>query len=207
MKVFVFGGSEGLGEHVLKALDAKGHEVVTVAEAENRAEELKMIGADEVIISKDEGVGKGAAGVDAIIYIAGASQGAGENQGTLVDHEAVIESLEAAQREKVERIVYLSPVRLDESEESKKTGGKHKPEEWIKKSAFSYTVIRTVKTVSKPGNGTIEAGETVDADSDEIPHEDVAAVLVGALGNKHTFNRAFEVAQGKTEIEEALSSL
>ncbi|WP_342387535.1 NAD(P)H-binding protein [Salinicoccus bachuensis] len=207
MKVFVFGGSEAVGEHVLKALDAKGHEAVTMAEAENRAEELKMLGAVEVVISKDEGFERAITGASAVIYIAGASPGAGENQATLVDHDAVIDALEEAQQQKVERIVYLSPVRMDESQESKKTGGKHKPEEWITKSRFTYTIVRTTKTVSKPGNGSIKAGETVDADSGEVPYEDVAAVLVEALGNENTFNRAFEMTAGETAIKDALDAL
>lgn len=207
MKVFVLGGSEGLGEYVLKELDAKGHEAVTMAETENRAEELKMHGADEVTLSQDEGFARAITGSGAIIHIAGASPGAGENQDTLVDYDAVITSLEEAERQGIERIVYLSPVRIDESEESKETGGKHRPEEWVQKSRFTYTVIRTVKTVSKPGNGTIEVGEAVDADSDEVPFEDVAAVLVEALDNENTFNRAFEVVAGETAIREALDSL
>lgn len=47
MKVFLFGGSEELGEYVLKQLAERGHETVTVAENKNRAEELKMFGAAE----------------------------------------------------------------------------------------------------------------------------------------------------------------
>ncbi len=208
MKVFVFGGSEGVGEHVLKQLAAQGHETVTLAETENRAEELEMLGATNVILSKkSEGYSKAIGSSDAVIYIAGSNFGAGEDQEVLVDHEAVIGSLEEAQRQKIERIIYLSPVRQDESQESKKTGEKHKPEEWIKESRLVYTVIRSVKRVNKPGKATIKAAEKIAAGSDEMPKEDVAAVLVEALSNKNTFNKAFEITEGKNSIKEALDSL
>ena len=51
MKVFVYGGSERLGDHILKQLDEKGHEAVTVTETDNRAEALDEIGTTEVIIA------------------------------------------------------------------------------------------------------------------------------------------------------------
>jgi len=76
MRICVFGGSEAVGEHVIKQLAAKGHEPVTMAETENKAEELKMLGAAEVIISKnDESFNSAIDGSEAIIYIAGSSFG------------------------------------------------------------------------------------------------------------------------------------
>ncbi|WP_411842475.1 NAD(P)H-binding protein [Salinicoccus sp. HZC-1] len=207
MKVFVFGGNEGAGEHVLKKLAEKDHEIVTIAETENRAEELKMLGATDVIISKDKGIASAIEGSEAIIYMAGSSLGAGEDQETLVDYGTVRKSLEEAQRQKIERVVYLSPVRTDESEESKETGEKDEPEEWIKKNELVYTVIRTAKRVSKPGKGMITAEETIAAGNDEIPYEDVAAVLVEALDNQNTFKKAFDITAGDTSIKEALDSL
>lgn len=207
MKVFVFGGSESVGEHVLKQLAAKGHEAVTIAETENRAEELKMLGATDVIISKDESFSSAIVDSRAIIYIAGSSFGAGEDQDVLVDYEAVKKSLEEAQRKKIGRIVYLSPVRMDESQESKETGAKDKPEEWIKKSQLVYTVIRTAKRVSKPGKGMITAEETITADNEGIPSEDVAAALVESLDNQNTFKKAFEITAGNISVKEALDSL
>lgn len=207
MKAFVFGGSGRVGEHVLKQLIAKGHEAVTIAENENRAEELKMLGATQVLVSKDESFTEAIAGSEAIIYIAGSSLAAGEDQAILVDHEAVLEALAEAQRQKIERVVYLSPVRMDESAASKETGEKNTPEKWIEKSRFVYTIIRTAKTVSKPGKGMIKAAETIAAADDEIPYEDVAAVLVEALDNQKTFKKAFQISAGDIPIKEALDSL
>ncbi|WP_462421313.1 NAD(P)H-binding protein [Salinicoccus sp. Marseille-QA3877] len=207
MKVFVYGGSERLGDHILKQLDEKGHEAVTVAETDNRAEALGQIGTTEVIIEGKDSFTKALDDVDAIIYIAGASPGTGDDQDALVDADTVVKSLEEAEQQGIERIVYLSPVHLDESDESKKTGGKDQPEEWIKESGFDYTVIRSVKRVSKPGHGKIDITDSADEDNDEIPYEDVAAVLVEALDNKNTLKKTFGMTKGKTSIKEALKDL
>src|SRR5699024_9985919 len=207
MKVFVYGGSERLGDHILKQLDEKGHEAVTVAETDNRAEALGQIGTTEVIIEGKDSFTKALDDVDAIIYIAGASPGTGDDQDALVDADTVVKSLEEAEQQGIERIVYLSPVHLDESDESKKTGGKDQPEEWIKESGFDYTVIRSVKRVSKPGHGKIDITDSADEDNDDIPYEDVAAVLVEALDNKNTLKKTFGMTKGKTSIKEALKDL
>ena len=207
MKIGVFGGGEAVGEHVLKLLDAAGHDAVTMAETENRAEELKMMGAAEVFISESGDFSKALAGPDAVIYMPGAGSGAAESQDALVDHDAVSAALEAAQREQVGRIVCLSTVRTDEPEETKETGGKHKPEAWMEESGLTYTVIRVSKAVSKPGKGTIEAAESLDGEVADMPYEDVAAVLVEALDNENTFRKTFEVTAGETVIKEALDAL
>jgi uncharacterized protein YbjT (DUF2867 family) len=206
MRVFVFGSGEA-GGHVLRQLAAKGHEAVAVAENENRAEELKMLGAAEVMVSKDGSFIKAIAGCEAMIYIAGSSPASGEDQDILVDHGTVLDSIKGAQQQGVERIVYLSPVRVGESEESEKTGAKDKPEEWIKEGGLAYTIIRPAKMVSKPGKGMIKAAKTFAASTGEIPYEDVAAILVEALGNRAAFNKAFEITAGDTSIKEALQSL
>ncbi|CAM2834569.1 NAD(P)H-binding protein [Salinicoccus roseus] len=207
MKVCVFGGNEDVGGYILKQLNAAGYEAVTMAETENSAEELKMLGAAEVIISEAGDFSRAFAGADAIIYIAGASINAAESQDALVDHDAVSAALEEAEREKVGRFVYLSAVRMDEPEETKKTGGKHKPEEWMEESGLNYTVIRTSKAVSKPGKGTIEAAETVDGVDAEVPYEDIAAAIVESLDNKNTFRKTFEMTAGETGIKVALDDL
>ncbi|CAM4269658.1 NAD(P)H-binding protein [Lacicoccus alkaliphilus] len=207
MKVFVYGGSETLGEYILKQLDEKGHEAVTIVEAENRAEMLEQLGAVDVIMSEDGSFKRALAGVDAIIYIAGASPGSGGSQDALIDAEEVVRSLEEAESNGIERIVYLSPVRLDESDESKKTGGKDEPEKWIESSGFSYTIIRSVKRVGKPGYGKINLADSAGEGNDEIPFEDVAAVLVEALENANTFKQSFGMVSGDSYIKEALDSL
>lgn len=207
MKVFVFGGGEDVGEYILKRLKAEGHEAVTVSEEENRAEELRMMGASVRVVAENDDFTEALAGCEAIIFVANANPAAGESKNVLVDHKAVADSLEKASLQGIERLIYLSPVRVDESEESEKTGAKGRPEELIKQNGFIYTIVRTAKTVSKPGKGTIEAAESLGRSEGEIPYEDTAAVLVEALADKATFNKAFEIAEGETPIKEALHAL
>lgn len=207
MKVFVFGSGGDIGGHVLKQLAAGGHDAVAMAETEIRAEELQMLGASKVIVATEKDFSGALAGCGAVIYIARDNPIAGENKNMLVDHQAAIRAVEEAQQQGVERFIYLSPVRPDESEESKETGAKDELEEMIIHSGLVYTVIRPAKSASKPATGTIMAASSIGDAEGEIPFEDVAAVLVESLGNEATANRSFEIAPGTTAISEALKAL
>lgn len=206
MKVFVFGGGGDVGEYVLKKLAAENHEAVTVAETENRAEELKMIGAKHVSVAKDNRFVDAIAGCEAIIYIAGANPTAGENKNVLVDKDAVASAMAEARQQGIKRVIYLSPARVDESPESQETGGKKIPEELIKLDVFTYTVVHSSRGVHKPGKGTIEIVSSNGEKGKDIPFEDVAAVLVESLVNKATYNKTFKVVPGAMAIEKALKN-
>lgn len=207
MKVFVYGGGGDVGEYLLKKLAAENHEAVTVAETENRAEELKMIGAATVIVATDNQFVEAMAGCQAVIYVAGANPTAGENKNVLVDKDAVASAMAEARKQGIERIIYLSPARSDESAESQETGGKKIPEELIKLDVFTYTVVHSSRGVDKPGKGTISTGSATHGKDLEIPYEDVAAVLVESLANEATYNKTIELAPGNTPIDKALEEL
>ena len=207
MKVFVFGSGGDIGGHVLKQLASGGHEAIAMAETEIRAEELQMLGASKVIVATEKDFSGVLAGCDAVIYIARDNPIAGENKNMLVDHKAAIRVVEEARQQGVKRLIYLSPVRPDESEESKETAAKDEPEEMIIQSGLVYTVIRPAKSASKPATGTITAAASLDDAEGEIPFEDVASVLVESLSSETAANRSFEIAPGTTAISEALQAL
>lgn len=207
MKVFVFGSGGAIGGHVLKQLAARGDKAMTIAETKIRAEELEMLGASNVVVSTEKDFSGLLADCDAVIYIAHDNPIAGENKNMLVDHRAVIRAVKEALQQNIKRFVYLSPVRPDESEESKETGAKDEPEELIIQSGLVYTVIRPTKSEAKPGTGTITAALSIGEASGEIPFEDVAAVLVESIDNRAAANRSFEIAPGTIAISDALQAL
>ncbi|WP_232336834.1 NAD(P)H-binding protein [Planococcus lenghuensis] len=209
--MFVFGGGEDIGEHVLKQLAHKGHEPVTVAETKNRAEGLKKMGAADVMITRDYNFVEAIKGSEAIIYLAEASVTSGENKNILVDHKAIIKTVEEAQQLGINRIVYLSAVLADESDESKSTGAKHEPEELIRRDGIVHTIIRTTHAEAKPGKGMVKAvrevGVNAGKKAGDLAFEDIAAVLVEALENENVFSKTFEITAGNTPIREALQAL
>ncbi|MEK6267389.1 MAG: NAD(P)H-binding protein [Planococcus sp. (in: firmicutes)] len=207
MKVFVFGGGGDVGEYLLRKLAAENHEAITIAETENRAEELKMIGASRVYVSNDYDFIEAVSGCEAIIYVAGANPRAGENRNVLVDKEAVARAMEEARKQGIERVVYLSPARVDESAKSQETGDKKMPEELIKQDVFTYTIVYSSRGVHKPGKGMIDVITSPSKKVMEIPYEDVAAVLVESLTNEATYNKTLKVASGNTSIENALKNI
>ena len=206
MKVFVFGGGGDVGEYLLRKLAAENHEAITIAETENRAEELKMIGAADVCVTKDYDFVEAISGCEAIIYIAGANPTAGENRNVLVDKKAVARAMKEARKQGIERVIYLSPARVDESAESQETGGKKIPEDLIKLDGFTYTVVYSSRGVHKPGKGLIDIITSPSKKVMEIPYEDIAAVLVQSLTNKATYNKTLKIVAGNMPIEHALKN-
>lgn len=207
MKVFVFGSGGAIGGHVLKQLAGRGEDALTIAETKIRAEELEMLGASTVVVSKKKDFSGLLADCDAVIYIAHDTPIAGENKNMLVDHRATIRAVKEAQQQEIKRFIYLSPVRPDESDESKETGAKDEPEELVIQSGLPYTVIRPSKSEARPGTGTITAATFIDEVQGDIPFEDVAEVLVESIFSEAAVNRKFEIAPGTTKISEALQAL
>lgn len=205
MKVFVFGSGGDVGEYLLKKLAREKHEAVTMAETANRADELKMVGATEVYLAADTSYTEVLAGCDAIIYIAGTSPHAGENKNVLVDQEAIARAMAAAKQQQVERIVYLSPARVDESANSQDTGGKKIPEELMKLDGFTYTIIHASHGAHKPGKGMIDIIASNRKKVADLPFEDIASVLVESLANKATYNKTLKIVPGMTPIKHALN--
>lgn len=207
MKALVFGGGSEVGQHILKQLSADDHQAITIAETENQAQQLKDFGAAEVFITTEDDFTNVYQGCEAIIFIAGASPVSGESKDMLVDHEAFLKAVKKAKEQGIDRFVYLSTVRSDESKESQNTGEKQQPEAVLKKEKLTYTIIHPTLSVNKPGKGTVKAALSLKDKDGEIPHEDLASLLVEALINQHTHNQTIEVTKGNTPIKEALRHL
>jgi uncharacterized protein YbjT (DUF2867 family) len=204
MRVAVMGASGSVGEHVLKALKEKGHESVAVISEVNRKPDMEKLGATEVIISDGEKLDEAFSACDSVIYISGSSQKTGENKTVLIDHSEVIDSIKEAKSQGINRFVLVSAIRANEPEnsDSRKIGAKHQPDELLRQEGFNYTIVRPSHMVDKPGNGLIQAGESLDNEG-EIPREDVASVLAEVLENEATYHKTYEITAGKTPIRDA----
>jgi uncharacterized protein YbjT (DUF2867 family) len=72
-------------------------------------------------------------------------------------------------------------------------------------SGLDYTIVRPGFLTDDPGTARVTAGP--DVERAEIPREDVAAVLVGALDQPRTIGKTFVVVSGDTPIPDALLQL
>ncbi|OCA84062.1 hypothetical protein A8F94_15145 [Bacillus sp. FJAT-27225] len=209
MRVLVIGTYDLTGEHVVKLLAEKQHETVAMAGSENRVEELKRLGAAEVVLTNGNDVFNVMSGCDAVIYLGGASPRTGESKPILIDHQLVVDCIQSAVRCGVKRFVLLSALRGEESDASGSgtTEAKQMPEELLRQEDLDYTIIRPGIPVDKPGNGKVTVAKTLMDEEDEIPKEDLASVLVEALETEKAIGKTITVTSGETPIGQALAEL
>ncbi|MGE7903319.1 NAD(P)H-binding protein [Peribacillus sp. NPDC094092] len=207
MRVLVIGTEDMTGEHVVKLLADRHHNPVALVGTENRVEEMVKLGASDVVSLEGEDFSSAFSNCEAVIYLGSASPRTGEGKPILVDHQSVIDSVEAAKKHGVKRFVLMSAMRANEMGSRDACSFRVKSEELLRQEKFTYTVIRTSMPVAKPGIGKVEAGLSIVHDKDEIPKEDIASVLVEALDTKEVFNKTFNVTSGEILIQEALLRL
>jgi uncharacterized protein YbjT (DUF2867 family) len=209
MKVIVFGAHSSVGELVVSKLMKNGYPSCAVISNESQVETLKKLGANELVIYEEKLLPTLFQGYDAAIYLTGINPRANAGRTVMVDHESVIETVKEAEKQGVRRFVMMSAIMANETagDESRDIGAKEMPDEFLRHSKLTYTVVQPGDLTDKPGDGKISAAVTLDADDAEISREDLAEVLVMSLESEATFNKTFEVSEGEILISKALSSL
>lgn len=209
MKVIVFGAHSAVGEFVVSKLRENRYVSCAVVGNANQMELLEKRGADQVAVYEAHTLRSLFQGYDAAIFLTGISPKAQTGRTVMVDHQSVIETVKEAERQGVRRFVMMSPISANEAvgDESREIAAKEMPDEFLRQSGLTYTVVQPGKLNDKPGDGKISAAITLASDNLEISKEDLAEVLVKSLESKNTFNITFEVSEGGTMIEKALTSL
>ncbi|CAM3885614.1 NAD(P)H-binding protein [Mesobacillus thioparans] len=209
MKVIVFGAHSSVGELVVSKLMKNGYPSCAVISNENQIETLKKLGANELVVYEEKMLPTLFRGYDAAIYLTGINPRAKGGRTVMVDHESVIETVKEAEKQGVQRFVMMSAITANEAEgdESRDIGAKEMPDEMLRQSKLTYTVVQPGALTDKPGDGKISAAVTLEGNEAEISREDLAEVLVMSLEAETTFNKTFEVADGHTVITKAFSSL
>jgi uncharacterized protein YbjT (DUF2867 family) len=209
LKVIVFGAHSAVGEFVISKLREYGYPSCAVVGNQNQMELLMNRGADEVVVYEENSIQNLFRSYEAAIFLTGISPKAQTGKTVMVDHQSVIETVKEAERQGVKRFVMLSPVSANEAvgDESREIAAKEMPDEFLRQSTLTYTVVQPGTLNDKPGEGKIAAAVTLDSNTLEISREDLAEVLVTALNSESTYNKTFEVGAGETPITKALASL
>jgi len=82
---------------------------------------------------------------------------------------------------------------------------KHDADAALEAAGLDHTIVRPGMLTDDPGAGKVTAG--LDAERDEVPREDVAAVLAAVLNADNTIGKTFVVVKGDTPVEEAVAAI
>ncbi len=149
-------------------------------------------------------------GAGAVVFAAGAGPGSGEERKRTVDLGAAVKLIEAAQALGIRRYVMVSAIGADDPESAPEQmrgyqRAKAEADAALEAAGLDHTIVRPGMLTDDPGTGTVSAGP--DLGRDEIPREDVAAVLHSVLRADNTIGKTFVLVTGDTPIGEAIAAI
>jgi uncharacterized protein YbjT (DUF2867 family) len=212
MQVTVLGATGRTGIHVVRLLAARGHTVRAGLRSRRRAEVLRDENAKPVVADvtadRDELV-EVFKDSDVVISTIGAPDPEPESV-NLVDRDGAIAAIRAAEVAGVPRYIQLSAQFADSPDQGDRLVrsillAKQISDSVLQKSALIWTIVRPGTLTDGPATGRVKVAGHLEPG--RITRRDVAAVLVGVLGEPLTENRGFDVVSGDFPVAPALATL
>jgi uncharacterized protein YbjT (DUF2867 family) len=215
MDVAVVGGHGNVALRLLRLLSERGDRARGLIRNPDHAGDVEATGATAVgadIENLDaDAIARSIAGVEAIVFAAGAGAGSGPARKRTVDYGGAVKLIEVARMNDISRYVMVSAI------------GVNHPERWsdemrpyyeakadadreLTESGLDYTIVRPGGLTDDPGTNLIAAAPDLGRYG-QIPRDDVAATLLGCLDEPATVGKAFDLLEGETSIPEALAAL
>lgn len=208
MKILVAGAHGTTGKQIIEILArSKAHEAYAMVREAGQADEMRKLGADQVVVADlEEDVSDTAKGMDAVIFAAGSK---GKNV-IGVDQKGAEKMVDAAKAAGVKRFVMLSSYGADNPQGELKEYliAKGKADKYLQESGLAYTIVRPGHLGNDAPTGKVKTSAHFESSGNtKIPRADVAEVLVRVLETDSTKNKTFEVLTGDTPISEAIEKL
>jgi uncharacterized protein YbjT (DUF2867 family) len=211
VRVLVAGANGQVGQHIVRLLAERGHQVRAMIRDEDQAQRLRELGGEPVVADLEGDVAHTVEGCDAVIFSAGGGPGSGAEKKETVDRQGAVKLIEAAQEHGARRYVMVSARGAADPESGSEAmqpylHAKAQADQALQESGLDYTIVRPGSLTDDPETGMVEAGFSLRRRG-EIPREDTARVIVATLDREKTVGKTFEVISGDTPIEEALDNL
>jgi uncharacterized protein YbjT (DUF2867 family) len=215
MEVAVVGGHGKVALRLLRLLSERGDRARGLIRNPDHAGDVEATGATAVgtdIENLDaDAVARSIAGVDAVVFAAGAGAGSGAARKRTVDYGGAVKLIEAARLNDISRYVIVSAI------------GANHPENWsddmrpyyeakanadreLAESGLDFTIVRPGGLTDDRGTDLVAAAEDLGRYG-TISRDDVAATLMGCLDQPGTIGKAFDLLEGETSIADALADL
>ena len=215
MDVAVAGGHGKIGLRLLRLLAERGDGARGLIRNADQGPDLEAagamaVGADLENLDSDA-VARSIAGVDAVVFAAGAGPGSGPARKRTVDYGAAAKLIEACKLNGIDRYLIVSAMGVRDpaarGEEMRPYyEAKLEADTELAASGLDYTIVRPGGLTEDPGTGMVEAAERLEH-SGRIPRDDVAATLLACLDDPSTIGKGFDLLSGETPIAEAIAAL
>jgi uncharacterized protein YbjT (DUF2867 family) len=212
MDVVVAGGHGQIALRLLRLLAERGDRARGLIRNPEHAADLEAAGAEPVIcdIEAEDDLAPWVEGAYAVVFAAGAGPGSGAERKKTVDLGAALKLIAAAKTAGVRRYLMISALNADHPERASEAmrpyyQAKGAADDAVRASALDYTIARPGRLTDDPGGGRIRAG--TDIGSGSVSRDDVAATLAAVLVADNSIGVTFDLLEGDTPIEEAVSGL
>jgi nucleoside-diphosphate-sugar epimerase len=216
MRIVIAGGHGQIALRLERLLVGAGHEVVGIVRNPDHTGDVEATGAAALVLDLEsagvDDLASHLAGVDAVVFAAGAGPGSGIPRKDTVDRGASVLLADAAEQAGVGRFVQISspgagaPPRPGTDETfAAYLAAKTAAEDDLRRRSLDWTVLRPGGLTNDPGTGRVRLAPSVRRG--QISRDDVAAVLAGLLTESRGIHRTLELVAGDTPIPDALADL
>lgn len=215
MRIVIAGGHGKIALLLSEILATAGHEPIGLIRNPAHAAEVRATGATPLVLDlEDSDVSSTAsalAGVDAVVFAAGAGAGSGPERKLTVDRDGAILLADAAAEAGVLRFIVISSIGADSFADAGDEMGaylkaKSEADAHIRESDLDWTIVRPGPLTDDAATGRVTVGDD-SLERGEITRADVAGVIAAAIDQPATLRKQFVVVGGGTSIVEALKSL
>ncbi|HDR6289653.1 TPA: SDR family oxidoreductase [Bacillus cereus] len=212
MKIFIIGANGQIGKHLVQLLKDTPHHIKAMVRKQKQIENMKDLGADEVVFGDLEGdFSHMVEGSDIIIFTAGSGGDTGDDKTITVDLNGAWKTIEAAEAYNIPRFILVSSLFANRPQQGPENLYEYlivkgRVDEWLRKSTLNYTIWRPGALIDTPSTGKVSIAEHLEKPG-RIPRIDVARTIVEALESEITFYRSFDLISGTNSIKEAIQSL
>jgi uncharacterized protein YbjT (DUF2867 family) len=215
MDVAVAGGHGKIALRLLRLLAERGDRARGLIRNSDHAADLEGVGATPVGADLEnldpDAIARSIAGVEAVVFSAGAGPGSGPARKRTVDYGGAVKLIDACRLNDISRYLMVSAMGVHDSgargpEMRPYYDAKLEADQALAASGLDYTIVRPGRLTDDPGTGLVEASARLERGG-QIPRDDVAAVLVGCLDDPSTIGKELDLLSGETPIAEALAAL
>lgn len=215
MDVVIAGAHGQIALRLARILNKRGDDVRGLIRNPDHEDEVHAAGAEPVMCDLEKfdapEIAQAIGSADALVFAAGAGPGSGAERKTTMDLDGARKTIEAAQRNGVDRYVMISamgaasPPAVGGDVFAAYLRAKAAADEALVASGLDFTIVRPGRLTNDLGTGRVHAARSVKPG--DISRDDVAAVLAAVLAEPRTAGVTFDVVMGATPIEDAVAAL
>ncbi|SDH95226.1 NAD(P)H-binding [Alteribacillus persepolensis] len=213
MNVLIVGANGKVARHLVKYLSEESpHDVTAMIRSEEQGEELKQLGAANIVVADLEAdISHAFDGVDAVVFAAGSGPHTGADKTVLIDLWGARKVMDEAKNHNIDRFVMLGSMRSEDPEAGPAKMrhylvAKKLADEYLQNSGLAYTIVRPGPLTNDEAAGTVSIAERLER-GENISRADVAYVIAETIDKENTYHKTFDLLGGTTPINQAVKNI